>query len=121
MKPVDSAIDLSTHTTSPPFNCADDQEDLVGASSTFDPHPHQSSTCTYAVKVLFKHALSPAQLRLQREEIDMLRILKGCEGIVKEFGVFEEGEFVFIVMERCDEDVRSVFAKCFYLFFWFCF
>ncbi|KAJ3333343.1 hypothetical protein HDU76_009146 [Blyttiomyces sp. JEL0837] len=63
------------------------------------------SNDSIAVKCLFKSGLSKEQLALQRFEAEILEGLKGHDGVVSLRRVVETKEFLFIVLDRCDEDL----------------
>ncbi|KAJ3414459.1 hypothetical protein HDV05_006552 [Chytridiales sp. JEL 0842] len=83
---------------------------LTDANATPTPHnnfkaPITSTPSLLAVKCLFKQGLSAAQLSLQRREAELLLRLAGHEGIVSLHAVSETSSFLFLIMDRCDEDL----------------
>ncbi|KAI9330696.1 kinase-like domain-containing protein, partial [Zopfochytrium polystomum] len=67
-----------------------------------------ASSLPVAVKCLFKQGLASDQLELQRTEADILRRLGGHPNIVKLISVSESSTFLFLVLDRCDEDLLEV-------------
>ncbi|KAJ1557910.1 hypothetical protein HK405_014870, partial [Cladochytrium tenue] len=88
---------------------------LVGAGSyafVYASVPVSSSSSNIslpvAVKCLFKRGLSTDQLDLQKTEADILLRLGGHPHVVKLISVSETSSFLFLVLDRCDEDLLEV-------------
>ncbi|KAJ3210861.1 hypothetical protein HDU67_004962 [Dinochytrium kinnereticum] len=74
--------------------------------SQSDVPVQETSTCdAIAVKVLFKRGLSATQMRLQRLEAELLTTLGEHEGIVRLRRMTEDRDFLYLVLDRCDEDL----------------
>jgi hypothetical protein len=74
--------------------------------SSFNAHaPLSPAPSILAVKCLFKQGLSSAQLALQRREAELLTRLADHEGIIRLHAVSEMPSFLFLIMDRCDEDM----------------
>ncbi|KAJ3099926.1 hypothetical protein HDU97_002658 [Phlyctochytrium planicorne] len=81
-------------------------------SPTSDVTCEQITTLTdsIAVKVLFKRGLSENQMRLQHMEAELLTILGEHQGIVRLRRITEDADFLYLVLDRCDEDLYEAIA-----------